>query len=90
MILEAFALQRPVIATMVGGIPELVEPGVNGWLVPAGSVERLEGAIREVLAATTETLERMGREGARRVNEQFRSEDAARRLLGRFQPAGED
>jgi colanic acid/amylovoran biosynthesis glycosyltransferase len=90
VILEAFALQRPVVATIVGGIPELVEPGVNGWLVPAGSVERLEGAIREVLAATTETLERMGREGARRVSAQFRSEDAARRLLGRFKSAGED
>lgn len=90
VILEAFALHRPVIATFVGGIPELVEPGVNGWLVPAGSVEGLERAIREVLGASVETLERMGKEGARRVIEEFRSDEAARQLLRRFRSGGED
>ncbi len=90
VILEAFALERPVIATCVGGIAELVVPGVNGWLVPAGSVDGLERALREAVAAKVETLERMGREGARLVREQFRSEDAARQLLARFQSAGTD
>jgi len=90
VILEAFALHRPVIATMVGGIPELVEPGVNGWLAAPGSVESLERAIREMLATGAETLQRMGGEAASLVNQRFRSEDAARQLLSRFQSAGED
>ncbi len=90
VILEAFALQRPVIATYIGGIPELVEPGVNGWLVPAGSVEGLEWAMREALCASVETLGRMGAAGGRRAVEQFRSEDAARSLLTRFQSAGKE
>ena len=41
VIMEALALGRPVISTYVAGIPELVEPGQCGWLVPAGSVEAL-------------------------------------------------
>ena len=90
VILEAFALQRPVIATMVGGIPELVKPGINGWLVPPGSVEGLERGIRELLSADAETLDRMGREGASCVKQQFRSQDAARQLLARFQDQGGD
>src|SRR5207302_3927467 len=69
VIMEAFALGRPVIATAIGGIPELVESRVCGWLIPAGSVDALANAIREVLDARIEILERMGREGARRVSE---------------------
>jgi colanic acid/amylovoran biosynthesis glycosyltransferase len=87
VILEAFALHRPVIATFIGGIPEVVEAGVNGWLAPAGSVEHLQAAMREALHASVETLEWMGRNGAIRASQQFRSEDAARQLLTRFQAA---
>ena len=56
-----------MIATFVGGIPELVEPGRNGWLVPAGSVDALVGAMREVLSAAGEDLAAMGRAGRERV-----------------------
>src|ERR1019366_4076899 len=41
VIMEAYALGRPVLSTFIAGIPELVTPGHNGWLVPAGSVEAL-------------------------------------------------
>jgi colanic acid/amylovoran biosynthesis glycosyltransferase len=67
VIMEALALGRPVISTYVGGIPELVEPGACGWLVPSGSIEPLVEAIRSAIHATPEELERMGREGAERV-----------------------
>ena len=46
VIMEALALNRPVISTYVAGIPELVEPGVCGWLVPPGSAESLAAAMR--------------------------------------------
>lgn len=67
VIMEALALGRPVVSTYVGGIPELVEPGACGWLVPAGSIEPLVEAIRSAILATPEELGRMGREGAARV-----------------------
>ena len=67
VIMEAMALRRPVISTFVAGIPELVVPGVTGWLVPAGAVEPLVDAMAEALAADPAELERMGRAGAARV-----------------------
>jgi glycosyltransferase involved in cell wall biosynthesis len=69
-IMEAFALRRPVVSTYVAGIPELVEPGRSGWLVPAGAVDELAVALREVLAATPAELEKLADEGRRRVHEQ--------------------
>ena len=67
VLMEALALGRPVVSTYVAGIPELVRPGLEGWLVPAGSAEALAVAIAEALAADPEELTRMGRSGADRV-----------------------
>ena len=67
VIMEAMALGRPVIATYIAGIPELVEPGRNGWLIPAGAVEPLVEAMAEALAAGPDELDRMGRDGAARA-----------------------
>ena len=41
---------RPVVATAVGGLPEMIRPGVNGELVPAGNPARLAGAISAVIS----------------------------------------
>lgn len=67
VLMEALALGRPVISTYVAGIPELVEPGVCGWLVPPGSIEALTAAIRVALQLPVEKLEQMGASGAERV-----------------------
>jgi glycosyltransferase involved in cell wall biosynthesis len=67
--LEAMALGRPVISTFIAGHAELIEPGVNGWLVPAGAVEPLAGAMAGALMADPAKLEQMGRAGAARVAE---------------------
>ncbi len=60
VIMEAMALRRPVLSTYVAGIPELVRPGEGGWLIPAGDIEALTEALKQVLAAPREELERMG------------------------------
>ncbi len=49
-LIEAFAHERPVVATRVGGIGELVTDGENGRLVPAGDAEALAEALAGVLA----------------------------------------
>jgi colanic acid/amylovoran biosynthesis glycosyltransferase len=67
VIMEAMALGRPVIATYIAGIPELVESGQTGWLIPAGAVEPLVDAMAEALAAGPDELDRMGRDGAARA-----------------------
>ena len=51
VIMESLALGRPVISTYIAGIPELVQPGKSGWLVPSGDDVTLAEALREALAA---------------------------------------
>jgi glycosyltransferase involved in cell wall biosynthesis len=68
VIMEALALERPVITTAIAGIPELVDAQC-GWLVPAGSVDKLAAAMAEALTASTEQLSEMGRVGRGRVAE---------------------
>ncbi len=48
-LLEAMAARCPVVATAVGGTPEVVRDGVTGWLVPAGAPARLARRILDVL-----------------------------------------
>jgi len=48
--MEAMAAGLPVVATAVGGTPELVIPGETGLLAPPGGAEELAGALLEVLA----------------------------------------
>lgn len=68
-IMEAFALGRPVIATRVAGIPELVEEGVSGWLVPPDDLDALTTAMEEAFALRVDRLAEMGAAGRRRVVE---------------------
>ena len=80
VIMEALAMQRPVLSTYVAGIPELVRPGENGWLVPAGDVKALADAIAEVLDAPGAQLRKMGAAGRARVASEHSAETEARKL----------
>jgi colanic acid/amylovoran biosynthesis glycosyltransferase len=80
VIMEAMALQRPVISTFIAGIPELVEPNEHGWLVPAGDVQALATAIQRCLATGTEELSRMGQGGRRRVQIRHDADGEAEKL----------
>jgi colanic acid/amylovoran biosynthesis glycosyltransferase len=84
VIMEALALGRPVISTYVAGIPELVEPGVCGWLVPASAIDELTQAMRQALEMPLDTLEQMGKAGKQKVAEQHESVTEAHRLAKLF------
>ena len=67
VVMEAMVSARPVIATWIAGIPELVQDGKTGWLVPAGDVNALVEAILDLAGTTDERLRRMGTTGRARV-----------------------
>jgi glycosyltransferase involved in cell wall biosynthesis len=85
VIMEAMALRRPVISTLVAGIPELVGSGEHGWLVPSGDVEALAAAIQACLDASPEAITRMGEAARRRVLLRHDIDMEARKLIGLFQ-----
>lgn len=87
VLMEALALRRPVISTAIAGIPELVKQGTCGWLVPAGSVDDLVDAMRTALTTPAPELDRMGREGARRVAERHNARIEAGKLAALFAQA---
>lgn len=84
-LIEAMTLQRPVITTYVGGIPELVRPGREGWLVQAGCAEAVADAMEQCLRTPVDALARMGASGRARVVERHRSSDAAAQLARLFE-----
>jgi glycosyltransferase involved in cell wall biosynthesis len=87
VVMEAMALGRPVISTFVAGIPELVGEGITGYLVPAGSVERLAEAMRRVLREDVARLREMGFRGAARVAEAHDATREAEKLANLFRDA---
>ncbi len=89
VIMEALALGRPVISTYIAGIPELVEPGTCGWLVPSGSVEALTAVMRKVLQLPVEQLEQIGKAGAERVAQQHDVATEAGKLAALFYSTAE-
>jgi glycosyltransferase involved in cell wall biosynthesis len=70
VIMEAMAAAKPVVATSVGGVPELVVDGVTGFLVPSNDEEKLSQAVIRLLT-NPEMSKEMGEEGRRRVSEFF-------------------
>ncbi len=79
VLMEAFAMGRPAIATHVSGIPELVTHEC-GYLVPAGASEPLADAMQTVLEAAGETLATMGRKGREAVRSRHDAGAEAKRL----------
>jgi glycosyltransferase involved in cell wall biosynthesis len=84
VIMEAMALRRPVLATYVAGIPELVCNRETGWLIPAASVDELANAIENCLAQAPEELRKMGEMARCRVIARHAIDEQAARLAGLF------
>jgi len=80
VLLESMAAGKPIVATSVGGIPEIVENYRNGILVPPRDPEALGEAIRRLLD-DRQLSERIGREGRRRVDWNYNWRAVAERTL---------
>jgi glycosyltransferase involved in cell wall biosynthesis len=80
-LLEASAAGLPIVASRVGGIPEIVRDGVNGLLVPPGDARELARAILWLLREP-ERARALGRTGRELVQREF---SAARMVEGNFQ-----
>jgi glycosyltransferase involved in cell wall biosynthesis len=83
VVLEAQAAGVPVVATAVGGTPEVVEDGVSGHLVPAGDPDILATRIVQVIRAPDRRA--MGERGRRRVLQQFTFEAQGRQYQQLFE-----
>ncbi len=82
--LEGMYMGLPLIATSVGGIPEVVIHEETGILFPSGDAKALERALLR-LAHNPETRERMGNAGKARVEEQFNPHTRAQKILQLYQ-----
>lgn len=78
VLLEALALGRPVVAAAVGGVPELVRDGVEGWVVAPGDEPALAAGLAAALAAPAERLRRAAA-GRDRVRSSFHARGMAER-----------
>jgi glycosyltransferase involved in cell wall biosynthesis len=83
VLMEAMATERPVVATQVGGIPELIEDGKNGWLVPSKDASALAQALREAVTDPVVASER-AKAGFYTVDTEYRVEGSAKRMVRLF------
>lgn len=84
-VLEAMASGLPVVASRVGGVPELVEEGITGLTVPADDEVALREAIAGLLADAGRRTA-MGEAGRRRAMDRFELRRTIRRLEGLYAP----
>jgi glycosyltransferase involved in cell wall biosynthesis len=87
VLLEAMAMRVPVVSSRFSGIPEAVEDGCTGLLVPPRDTEALAGALIRLLD-DRDLRERMGRAGRERVEEHFDIRDNIGRLVDLFEENG--
>ena len=83
-ILEAMALALPVVATRVGGVPELVVDGETGYLVEPDDPRDLGRALDEVIADPARQR-RLGEAGAARISAYFEAGAVAARMVGLYE-----
>jgi glycosyltransferase involved in cell wall biosynthesis len=79
-LIEAMACERPVVGTRVGGIPEVIEDGVCGFIVPPRSPASLAGAVGALLRQPSLRI-KMGRAGRERVRRKFSCEALAAQVM---------
>jgi glycosyltransferase involved in cell wall biosynthesis len=83
---QSLACGTPTIATTGGALPEIIDHGVSGWLVPPGDSEALAAAMRRFLKDAA-LRERLGQQGVRSVRERFSWRKAAEQVVAVYEEA---
>jgi glycosyltransferase involved in cell wall biosynthesis len=79
-LLEAMSWALPSVATSVGGVPEMVEPGESGLLVPPDDVDALAAAVIDLIG-NPESARRIGAAAASRVADRYDPEEGGRAMV---------
>lgn len=87
-IMEAYALERPVIGANIGGIPELIRENETGLLFPSGDAEALAECLRRFAIMSKEDIASMGKAGRVWIKENFTITQYRQRVLELYQEIG--
>ena len=88
MIAEAMAHAKPVVATRVGGIPELIRDGVSGYLVDRGDTQAMSRRVLDLLN-DRDLRRRMGEAGRATVEAKFNLQKNVTQLIKAYGIASE-
>ena len=83
-VLESMAYGLATISTNAGGIPQIIEHGINGYRVEAGDLQGLEKILIQVVGSTEEK-ERLGKAAQKRIKEHFNAHRSIDRLCQLYQ-----
>jgi len=87
VVMEAMAAGLPVVSTAVGGVPEMVQNGVTGFLVPEHQPSPLADALGRLLVEPA-LASSLGETGRQRASERFAIDKSVQALRGLFQQFG--
>lgn len=90
VLIEASAAKLPIVTTDVGGTAEVVQDGVNGFLVPAGRPEELAAAMLRMEGQTEAQLAAMGAAGLALAHERYEIGAVAQRWISLYKELGAD
>ena len=86
-ILESFSLSTPVIGSNMGGIPELIDHGVNGYIFDHSNMETLKECIQNSLQLSEDSYNNMCKMSARKFNDNFNEKVHLEKLLNIYNEA---
>jgi glycosyltransferase involved in cell wall biosynthesis len=84
VVMEALTAAKPVVATRVGGLPELVDDGKSGFLVPSGEAAALAEAMGRVMSMPAQERDQMGMLGRHHVVSRYGLQFMADRWISLF------
>jgi glycosyltransferase involved in cell wall biosynthesis len=80
-ILESFAYGKPVIGSRIGGIPEMIDDGINGFLFESGNAIDLKNKLELILGISDKEIREMGKAARQKVEKHFNAELHYKRLI---------
>jgi glycosyltransferase involved in cell wall biosynthesis len=80
-ILEAFAYGKPVIGSRIGGIPEMIDEEINGYLFDPGNADDLREKLELVLSMPDAQISKMGQAARQKVEKEYNAELHYERLM---------